>query len=87
MKTITAYQRQARKIRGLMVAAGVTVGDIVEETGFGRFTVRQVLHGISCNEVVRDAIAKAVNKPVERLFADAGPSRPATKRGRPRKAA
>lgn len=85
MKSITAYQRQARRIKGLMVAAGVKMGEISDATGYTRFTVRQVMHGITCNEVVQQAIADALGKPKERLFI--GPARPATKRGRPRKAA
>ena len=67
---ITGYKRAAMRLRGLLVQAGVEQKEIAEKCQVSRFTVRNVLLGISPNQDVRKAIAEAVGKPVWKLWPD-----------------
>ena len=58
-------------IRAYMKAASVTVQQIADELHLSHGAVSQVIHGVRRTQYIREAIAKAVNKPVSELWQDA----------------
>jgi predicted transcriptional regulator len=57
-------------IRAYMREAGVTVKDIASSLSVSKPFVSQVVHNVKRNQRVREAISKAVNKPVSDLWPD-----------------
>jgi DNA-binding transcriptional regulator LsrR (DeoR family) len=56
------------EIRIKMMRAGVTAAHIAEQLGVTEPFVHQVITEMKNTQYVREAIAKALNKPVEKLW-------------------
>jgi len=57
-------------VRAYMKGAGVNVQQIADQLGVTHGFVSQVIHGVRTTKYVREAISKAVNKPVSDLWPD-----------------
>jgi len=65
------------EIRVLLLRAGKTQGQIAKELGITRAFVNQVVLGVRHTSYIREAIAKAVGKPVEKLWPNSNHKRKA----------
>lgn len=67
---------RVRELRGLLLARGLTLGDVAKSLGVSRQFVSQVAHGQRSNERVRAALAGAIGKPVAVVFPVPNSKRP-----------
>jgi transcriptional regulator with XRE-family HTH domain len=65
------------EIKILMMRAGVTQTKIAEQLGITVPFVNQIISGIRPTKYIREAIAEAVGKPVEKLWSEESPNKAA----------
>jgi DNA-binding transcriptional regulator LsrR (DeoR family) len=68
MKTKIGRSRRGLEIRIKMMRAGVSAAQIAEQLGVTEPFVHQVITETRDTQYVREAIAKALKKPVEKLW-------------------
>ena len=58
------------EIKAAMLLKGISQTEIAEALDKGHARINEVINGRSSNKVVRAAIAKAIGKPIEKVFPD-----------------